>query len=214
MNGSFTNCVFRKRTLNGVFTGLLVLFAGYSSVAQTLFSTAVKLPPAQPVDVDMLAGYAGEGGGSALADVWSEKASPFGKLPIPYLKSLDQLTPSEGYSMKGKLEKGQSLEAATAVINSGKQEIDDVVQLNLTPANPQIEAPLYTLKGFKRVTLAALSSAGVRLNLSPNDFSVVNRQEQEAELVDKINISMTGSLPGRRSEELEAVKELEAIAST
>ena len=53
-------------------------------------------------DAVLLAWYPGEEGGNAIADIIFGKASPAGKLPITFPKSLDQLPPFEDYSMEGR----------------------------------------------------------------------------------------------------------------
>jgi Glycosyl hydrolase family 3 C terminal domain. len=46
--------------------------------------------------------YPGEEGGTALADVIFGKYNPAGRLPITFVKSVDQLPPFTDYSMKGR----------------------------------------------------------------------------------------------------------------
>lgn len=53
-------------------------------------------------DAVILAWYPGEEGGNAVADIIFGKASPSGRLPVTFPKSLDQLPPYEDYSMKGR----------------------------------------------------------------------------------------------------------------
>lgn len=50
----------------------------------------------------MLAGYPGEQGGNAVADVLSGDCNPAGRLPVTYYKSVDQLPPFEAYAMEGR----------------------------------------------------------------------------------------------------------------
>ena len=54
------------------------------------------------VDAILTAGYPGEEGGNAIADVLFGDYSPAGKLPITYYKSVDQLPDFENYDMKGR----------------------------------------------------------------------------------------------------------------
>lgn len=50
----------------------------------------------------LLAGYPGQQGGNAVADVLFGDYNPAGRLPVTYYKSIDQLPPFEEYDMKGK----------------------------------------------------------------------------------------------------------------
>ena len=49
------------------------------------------------------AGYPGQQGGNAVADVLFGDYNPAGRLPITYYKSIDQLPPFEDYNMKGRI---------------------------------------------------------------------------------------------------------------
>ncbi|WP_017730211.1 glycoside hydrolase family 3 N-terminal domain-containing protein [Nafulsella turpanensis] len=53
-------------------------------------------------DAVLLAWYPGEEGGNAVADLIFGEASPSGKLPVTFPKSLEQLPPYEDYSMDGR----------------------------------------------------------------------------------------------------------------
>jgi len=50
----------------------------------------------------LLAGYGGQQGGNAVADVLFGDYNPAGRLPVTYYKSIDQIPPFENYDMKGK----------------------------------------------------------------------------------------------------------------
>jgi len=53
-------------------------------------------------DAVLLVWYPGEEGGHAIGDIVFGKASPSGRIPVTFPKSLDQLPPYESYSMKGR----------------------------------------------------------------------------------------------------------------
>ncbi len=50
----------------------------------------------------ILAGYPGQQGGNAVADVLFGDYNPAGRLPVTYYRSVDQLPPFEDYDMKGR----------------------------------------------------------------------------------------------------------------
>jgi beta-glucosidase len=50
----------------------------------------------------LLAGYGGQQGGNAVADVIFGDYNPAGRLPVTYYKSIEQIPPFENYDMKGK----------------------------------------------------------------------------------------------------------------
>ena len=50
----------------------------------------------------ILAGYGGQQGGNAVADVLFGDYNPAGRLPVTYYKSIDQIPVFENYDMKGK----------------------------------------------------------------------------------------------------------------
>ena len=54
------------------------------------------------VDAVLYVWYPGEQGGQAIADIMFGDASPSGKLPLTFPKSIDQLPPYEDYSMEGR----------------------------------------------------------------------------------------------------------------
>ncbi|MDX9881787.1 MAG: glycoside hydrolase family 3 C-terminal domain-containing protein [Prolixibacteraceae bacterium] len=54
------------------------------------------------VDAILYAGYPGEEGGNAIADVLLGDYNPAGRLPVTYYKSVDQLPPFEDYNMAGR----------------------------------------------------------------------------------------------------------------
>jgi beta-glucosidase len=56
----------------------------------------------QNIDAIVSAGYPGQEGGHAVADVLFGDYNPAGRLPVTYYKSIDQLPPFDDYDMKGR----------------------------------------------------------------------------------------------------------------
>lgn len=57
---------------------------------------------AENMDAILSAGYPGQQGGNAVADVLFGDYNPAGRLPVTYYKSVDQLPPFEDYNMEGR----------------------------------------------------------------------------------------------------------------
>lgn len=57
---------------------------------------------AENMDAILSAGYPGQEGGNAVADVLFGDYNPAGRLPVTYYKSVDQLPPFEDYNMEGR----------------------------------------------------------------------------------------------------------------
>jgi len=58
--------------------------------------------PAENIPAIVMAWYGGEQGGHAVADVLFGKFNPAGRLPVTFIKSLDQLPPFTEYAMAGR----------------------------------------------------------------------------------------------------------------
>jgi beta-glucosidase len=98
----------------------------------------------------------------------------------------------------------QSSTVSVTVTNSGKKAGEEVVQLYLTHTDGPADKPLYALKGFKRVQLNPGASTEVKFTLTPDMLKLVNDAGESVIVPGKIKISIGGSLPGKRSEELGA----------
>jgi beta-glucosidase len=109
-----------------------------------------------------------------------------------------------------KVRRGETITAEVTLTNTGKYAADEVAELYLTHENAGDSAALFALKGFKRVSLAPGDSIRVHFVLTPEQLSVVDARGRQVEPAGKIRISVAGSLPTRRSEELGAAKGVEA----
>ncbi len=68
------------------------------------------------------------------------------------------------------LRKGDTLQVAVTVRNTGGREGDEIVQLYVHDPVASIVQAVRQLRGFRRVTLAAGASSTVRFQLGADDF--------------------------------------------
>ena len=149
-------------------------------------------------DALIQAWYGGQACGIAAADVLFGNYNPAGRLPVTFYASSDQLPDFQDYSMENRTYryfKGQPLypfgyglsyttfsygEGKVAgkpnamtltvpVTNTGAKDGDEVIQVYVKALdNP--DAPIKSLKGFKRVNIAAGATETVTVQLSDEAF--------------------------------------------
>lgn len=197
-------------------------------------------------DAVLLAWYPGEEGGRAMADILFGKASPSGKLPITFPKSLKDLPAFEDYTMKGRtyrymkavplypfgfglsyadfryadmrlsassVSRDQTFTATATISNNGKYPGTDIVELYITPPGVSYMTPLYSLKGFKRISLQPGASQTVTFAITPGMLGVVNEEGARTVNPGDYKIYIAGSLPGERSTTLGIAKPAEAVCT-
>jgi beta-glucosidase len=108
-----------------------------------------------------------------------------------------------------KVKKNANVSVTVTLTNTGGFPSDEVAQLYLTHENAGEDAPLFALKGFRRVSLAPGASTRVSFMLTPEQLSLIDEKGQPFQAAGKIRISVAGSLPTHRSEELGAAKAVE-----
>jgi beta-glucosidase len=156
--------------------------------------------------------YGGEEAGTAIAETLAGVNNPAGRLPVTFYRGMDQLPSFTDYSMKGRTYryfKGEPLypfgfglsyssfvysglsakrtargaEISATVKNTSSREGDEVVQLYLA-GGPGEDAPVRSLRGFRRIHLRAGESQQVKFTLAPEDVPK-----------DKVEISVGGGQP-------------------
>ncbi len=149
-------------------------------------------------DAVLAAWYGGEEAGTAIAQTLSGDSNPAGRLPVTFYKSVEQLPPFTDYAMQGRTYRyftGQALYpfgfglsyssfeysalvarrlAAGATVqvtvqNTSSRDGDEVVQLYVGGGGGA-DAPIRTLRGFRRVHLRAGEKRQVSFRLDAQDL--------------------------------------------
>ena len=163
-------------------------------------SAIALLPETETCDAIVQAWYAGQEGGTAIADVLFGDCNPSGKLPVTFYKATSQLPDYEDYSMKGRTYRyfsdalypfgyglsytifkmgNEKLTAAADgtgsisvdVTNTGNREGTETVQLYVRD-KADTEGPTNSLRGFQRVTLKAGETKTVTIPLTRKTFEL------------------------------------------
>ena len=174
--------------------------AGKKVVFVNLSGSAVALTDeAANSDAVIQGWYLGQEAGTAIADVLYGDVNPSGKLPLTFYADDSQLADYESYDMKGrtyryfegkplypfghglsytefKISKGKvdkaadgSMEFVATVKNTGKRDGATVVQLYVSKEGDS-EGTIKTLRGYKRVEVAAGKTAEVRIPMDEETF--------------------------------------------
>ena len=172
--------------------GKKIVFVNCSGGAMAL------APEAQRCDGIMQVWYAGEQGGTAIAEALFGDVNPSGKLPVTFYKDDSQLPDFLDYTMKGrtyryfkgepqwpfgyglsyttfakskaKVKKSKnSCTVSLTVSNTGSRDGDEVVQVYLR--NPKdTEGPIKTLRAYQRVSLKAGEAKPVTITLADDQL--------------------------------------------
>ena len=173
--------------------------AGKRVVFVSCSGSAIALSPeTESCDAIVQAWYAGQEGGTAVADVLYGNVNPSGKLPVTFYRDDSQLPDYEDYSMRGRtyryfadplfafgyglsyttfeignaklnIDQNGSGTLSVDVMNTGRRDGDEVVQLYIRNLDDQ-EGPLKSLRAFQRVSVKAGQTQTVTLQLSPRSF--------------------------------------------
>jgi len=177
--------------------------AGKTVVFVNCSGSAIALTPEmETCDAIVQAWYAGQEGGTAVADVLFGDVNPSGKLPVTFYRSTEQLPDYEDYSMKGRTYRyfddplfafGYGLSYTTFEVGEGKLQAiaGQAGSFRLTVpvkntgrrAGTEVlqvyvrdladaEGPLKSLRAFQRVEVQTGQTTMVELTLTPKTFEL------------------------------------------
>jgi beta-glucosidase len=110
-----------------------------------------------------------------------------------------------------KLKKNQPVEAEVTVTNAGNVAADEVVQLYITDVKGSTRTPLYSLKDFRRISVDAGQSTVVKFTITPAMMTLINEKGEGVVEAGEFKISIGGSLPGKRSQDLGSGSGVEGV---
>ena len=172
--------------------------AGKQVIFVNCSGSAIALTPeTENCEAIVQAWYAGQEGGTAIADVLFGDYNPSGKLPVTFYRNDAQLPDYEDYSMKGRTYRyfsdplfafGYGLSYTTfeigdanikglpgnatltiPVTNTGKRDGTEIVQVYIRDLS-DAEGPLKSLRAFQRVNVKAGQTATATLKLDSKSF--------------------------------------------
>jgi beta-glucosidase len=142
-------------------------------------------------------------GGTAIANVLFGEVAPSGRLPVTFYRNVNQLPDFQDYSMKGRtyryfdgeplfpfgfglsytgfkygdaVVKGDSIQIP--VTNIGKMDATEVVQLYVRQPGVA-DAPLKSLRAFRRVRIPAGETVSVSIPLTEDTFLAWSEKDQD-----------------------------------
>jgi len=96
--------------------------------------------------------------------------------PFGYVLSYTQFNIGTARFNKSKINGNESIEITIPVTNSGKRDGTEIVQVYVRKVD-DVDGPLKTLKGFKRVELGAGETQQVAIELPPSSFEFYDRDQ-------------------------------------
>lgn len=175
--------------------------------------------------------YPGAQGGNAAARMLFGEESAFGKLPVTFYETLEELPDFTDYSMKGRtyrymegkaqypfgyglnygntVLKDVSLHGAkvTAVVeNTGERDTEEVVQVYIKALACEAAPPNPQLCAFRRIFVKAGETVHTELTIRPEAFTLVNEEGERFTSEGAYRIYVGFGQPDARTEELTGKK--------
>lgn len=183
---------------------------GGNALADLVFgkvSPSGKLPVTFPMSLDQLPAYENYNmKGRTYRYMTAKPMYPFG-----YGLSYSFFKYSNIRLSANSAGKADTITAEATITNNGKMKSDEVVQLYVSIKGGTItNAPLYSLKSFKRISIEAGKSVKVKFNITPQMRCIYNENGELAAEKGPVDIFISGAAPVERSTELGIDKPLMA----
>ena len=180
---------------------------GGAALADVLFgkvSPAGRLPvtfPRRVADLPPIADYAMKG--RTYRYLEEPPLYPFG-----YGLSYTQFSYSGLALSADRVRAGDSVTIRATVTNVGARAGDEVVQLYVKDCEASCAVPHWSLRGFRRITLAPRASAPIELTLTPRDLSLIDDRGRRVLEPGRFLLSLGGSQADGRSAALTGARPL------
>ena len=181
-----------------------VLFAWYpgeeggTAAADILFgnvSPSGRLPITFPKSLDQLPPYEDYSmKGRTYRYMTKEPMYPFG-----FGLSFAKFDYSELKLTKESIGQQENTILSCVITNTSEQSADEIAQLYISPKTKQMNSPLFSLKGVKRVSLKPGESKEVSFVVSPDMLNQINEKGEKELKKGGYQLSVGGSLPTKRS---------------
>jgi beta-glucosidase len=166
-----------------------------------------RLPITVPMSVDDLPPYEDY----AMAGRTYRYATKKPLFPFGFGLSYSSFSYSELHLSTNTISAGESVTASVTVSNDGEYPAEEVVQLYLKDRVASVPVPLHSLRAFQRLSLAPGTSTILNFTIQSADLELIDMAGEPQLEAGEFLISIGGSSPGERSQELGAAKLQQAV---
>ncbi|MEM6644121.1 MAG: glycoside hydrolase family 3 C-terminal domain-containing protein [Bacteroidota bacterium] len=183
---------------------------GGNAVADVLFgkvSPSGHLPITFPKNVDQLPPY----DDYSMVNRTYKYMTDEPMFPFGFGLTYSKIEIDDPQIISDKLKKNQDLEITVAVTNTGKFDLEEVIQLYISPEKNTQNLPLQSLKAFQRVDLKAGEKKSISFTVKAEDLKIVDEVGEKIWLKGNYSLTIGNASPGALSERLGAAKALESM---